>query len=131
MHQEKIVVPCPEARFIGDGLLDNYQFIINQFGDASIIRNDESIVYGIVWDISENEVKVLDAFENVSDTNTVKEFVSIDLVNRKRLDTVLVHIARNSVPGKPKRKYIKSIINAATEYGFPAKYIEELRLWVK
>ena len=131
MVQNEIVVPCPEARFVGDGLLDNHKFLINQFGDATIIRDDESIVYGIIWDTSENEAKTLDAFEGVQFNNKYREFTAIDLGNRKRLATVLVHIAKNSTPGTPKKKYIKSIIKAARDNSFPVTYIDQLRSWAK
>jgi gamma-glutamylcyclotransferase (GGCT)/AIG2-like uncharacterized protein YtfP len=68
-----------EHRMINRGLrplgkqvafLDNYKFIINKrsykdpkIGYANVVKENDSVVEGILYDVGENEVKLLDRFE--------------------------------------------------------------------
>ena len=130
LEEKELFTWCPEARFVGNALLDDYQFLINELGSATVIHADSSLVYGVVWDISDAEMVALDRVEGVDKQCAFRETVSVHL-NRATLGKVFIHISSNSTPGIPEENYIDGIIEAAIGYCFPPEYIEQLRRWKK
>ena len=128
LDEEEMLFRCPDSRFVGNGILENYRFIINELGDPTVIRDDSAGVYGVVWDIHENRLKDLDHWEEADNAIFTREMVPISLYNIT-LENVFIYIAVNSTPGRPRTDYMDTIIAAGTEYCFPPEYIDHLRTW--
>ena len=56
---------CPGATVVGRACLDGYRFSINPRGYATVIKNKRQKVYGLIWDISDENAIALDHFESV------------------------------------------------------------------
>jgi gamma-glutamylcyclotransferase (GGCT)/AIG2-like uncharacterized protein YtfP len=57
---------CPDANCVGVGMIPGWKFRINTRGVATIVPDDESTVYGIVWSLSKADEQSLDRYEGVS-----------------------------------------------------------------
>ena len=112
LDEEEMLLRCPDARFVGNGMLENYRFIVNKLGDPTVIRDDSSIVYGVVWNIDKKILKDLDHWEEADNNIYVRETVAISLYTIT-LDNVLIYIAENNTPGAPRKDYMDIIIAAA------------------
>lgn len=82
------------------GILENYKLVINkksyknpEIGFANVIENENSIVEGIIYDIDENDVKILDKYEGFPN-HYLKYFLDIKTNNNK--EKCLIYIAKSN-----------------------------------
>jgi gamma-glutamylcyclotransferase (GGCT)/AIG2-like uncharacterized protein YtfP len=127
MELRKMVEWRMDATFIGIGTLEGYRFISNHYGIGSIIKDHNSKVYGLLWELTQDDEDFLDQFEGVRGEWSTKESVTIMMSDGTCKEDVLVYISANKTPGKPKAYYILSVINYATARGFPQEYIDYLK----
>jgi gamma-glutamylcyclotransferase (GGCT)/AIG2-like uncharacterized protein YtfP len=116
-----------DAAFIGIGTLEGYRFISNHYGIGSIIKDPNSMVYGLLWELSQDDEDFFDELEGVKGEWSTKESVTILMSDGTCKEDVLVYISANKTPGKPKAYYILSVIKYATARGFPQEYIDYLK----
>ncbi len=57
---------APNARFLMADFIDNYKFIIDKRGVASIVKSPGSRVWGVLWSVSPEDIARLDLREGVS-----------------------------------------------------------------
>jgi len=114
---------CPYAKFIEVGELKGYHFIINTRGVASIIPDNDSSVFGIIWTITEEDEAFLDHFEGVKGGWYTKHTVTVRKIVDNNIHDSLVYIASDSKEGKPIEDYFTNIIKWAKNYKFPKGYI--------
>ena len=65
MDQKQMLNRCPTAKCFGKAKIDNYRFIINARGVASIIPWEGSGVEGLVWCIFNQDEEQLDIYEGI------------------------------------------------------------------
>lgn len=82
------------------GILENYKMIINkksfknpEIGFANIIQDENSIVEGVVYDIDEKYVKILDKYEGFPN-HYLKYFLDVKIDNNK--EKCLIYIAKSN-----------------------------------
>jgi len=82
------------------GILENYKMIINkksfknpEIGFANIIQDENSIVEGVVYDIDEKDVKILDKYEGFPN-HYLKYFLNVKIDNNK--EKCLIYIAKSN-----------------------------------
>ncbi|MFH1704190.1 MAG: gamma-glutamylcyclotransferase family protein [Nitrospirota bacterium] len=126
MDAEQMARRCPEATFIAKAQLKGYRFLINKRGVATIVFDANSIVFGLVWHISERDEQSLDEFEGVHYGTYSKQHVSVELENRTT-EQVIVYIANNNNSGTPRENYLERIIAAAENNTFPDDYLVTLK----
>lgn len=117
---------CKDHTFIAKAKLENYKFIINTRGVASIIPKDRSIVYGILWKISDSDECELNHHEGVEYGTYTKKFLNVESFYGKSFKA-LTYIASNNKLGSPELYYIEKIIDSIKKYDFPQSYIKELK----
>jgi gamma-glutamylcyclotransferase (GGCT)/AIG2-like uncharacterized protein YtfP len=119
---------CLDSIMSGRCVLNGYRFIINHYGVASIVHHHTSNVYGILWEISQEDEDFLDLFEGVKGGWYTKEAISVAMIEDETTHyDVLVYVASNNTPGKPIEDYFQNIIHNAMEFGFPQAYVEYLQ----
>ena len=131
MDFDQMAQRCPGAKFYKKGFLLGYRFAIDAACVATIIPDDTSFVEGILWKVSENELKQLDLYEGVA--NGCYRRATVDIM-RSQYDTVeaIVYISN-----RPERKiadgtgspYMKRIAEVAYAYEFPTSYQRLLNLY--
>ena len=117
---------CPSAKFVCVARLADYQFAIarhsrlRRCGTATIIPQCASDVWGIVYEVSDEDLLALDAFED----GYRREKVLVSPLNDgpEPVET-LVYIAdkEESVP-LPAPSYKRHILDGARHWQLPASY---------
>lgn len=119
---------CSNAIRLGVGHLQGWRFLIMSRGYATIVPEPGSVVWGVLWDLREEDIASLDRYEGVHRGFYYKEMMSISDSAGGEKDA-LVYIASDTEPGMPGRDYIERIIAAAEVAGFPEGYLAELEVW--
>jgi gamma-glutamylcyclotransferase (GGCT)/AIG2-like uncharacterized protein YtfP len=97
-------------------------------GFATIVPDPASTVWGILWDLTDEDVARLDRYEGVAQGSYHKETVSV-IDTTGVVTEALVYIARETDPGVPKADYIGRTLKGARAGGFPDVYVTELESW--
>ena len=107
-------------------MLSNHDWLINERGVATVEPFDGSHVHGVVWQVSDHDLAILDSAEGVP--------------VRYRRDRLVVHtddgpseawvyIDHRVDPGAPRPGYLERIIDGAAHHGLPHRWIEFLKRW--
>ncbi len=124
MNQEQMKVRCPNSIIRGVASLNGYEFYINSRGVAGILENPNKIVYGVVWEISPEDLDRLDRYEGVKFQTYFRKEVLVDYEGS--LYSCLVYIANDQTKKVSKSQYLERIIETAKTLLFPDEYIEGL-----
>lgn len=111
---------CPSSQFLGVHEVKGYKFFIDSYGVASIKKDEESSVFGVLWNIDEEGERTLDVFEGVAQGHYTKESIEVDGLN------ALVYISSDTRKGSGRSSYMKDIIHSAIQHDFPQYYIDYL-----
>ena len=129
MNSKQMEERCPDSSCRGTGSIDGHRFIINSRGVASIVPDVNSMVHGLIWEISEEDELVLDKREGVSSNCYSKVDLLVKEANGKEA-TCLVYIASDQSIGKPRLGYLEKIIQPLKDGSFPECYVLEIEGWV-
>jgi phage replication-related protein YjqB (UPF0714/DUF867 family) len=117
---------CPSATDPRPAMLADHDWLINERGVATVEPFDGSQVHGVVWQLDDHDLAVLDSAEGVpvryrrdrltvhTDAGPAEAWVYVD----HRVD-----------PGPPRPGYLERIIDGALHHGLPHRWIEFLRRW--
>ena len=121
---------CPSAVLMNGGKLQDYRFIINERGVATLVSDKSHLVYGLPWKITPEDEKSLDDYEGVIYNTYYKSKVVVETAkgsNRK----AMIYFANDTETGLPNKGYMELIVKAAKKHRFPDFYIAELKSWLK
>ncbi len=128
LNIENMKIRCPNATFVGIGVLENFAFLCNTRGVASIEPSLGNNVYGAVWELTQEDEAFLDLFEGVKGGWYTKEYLMVSQEFTRR--ECLVYIASNNTKGKGVRDYLETIIADAQSYGFPEEYLTTIQCFL-
>ena len=131
LDPEQMRSRCPSHRVVGLAELRDHRLVFPLFsqvwngGVASVQPAHGSSVWGVVYDVSESELAVLDGFEgfrgagdqhNVYDRETVLvELTRADDGSFPRRVRALMYVARPSNPSPPSARYLETILRGAIQ----------------
>jgi gamma-glutamylcyclotransferase (GGCT)/AIG2-like uncharacterized protein YtfP len=126
MNWEQMQRRCPSTKFVCIAVLKNYRFAIARHsrlrncGTANIFTETGSEVWGIVYDVSEEELAILDGFEDGYRRERVLVLATGD---NERSVEVLVYIAEkeDNVP-LPNSEYKRLMVAGARYWNIPELY---------
>ncbi len=121
---------CPQAAVVTTARLRRHRFLINTHGVATVVPQAASQVHGVLWRISHEDERSLDAFEGVAS----RFYRRVDLTVQAGKATpisALVYVAANDTPGSPRRGYLELVLAAAHRHRLELDYVSELRAWSK
>lgn len=124
LNTENMEIRCPNATLVGTGMLENFAFLCNTRGVASIEPSPGNSVYGVIWKLTQEDEAFLDLFEGVNGGWYTKEYLMVSQEDARR--ECLVYIASNNTKGKGVRDYLETIVSDCKGYGFPEDYIAHL-----
>lgn len=118
---------CPSARFVCVGRLIDYQFGITRHsrlrdcGTANVFPSAGNEVCGIVYDISDADLLILDSFED----GYRREKLPIKPIgNSSEVLNALVYIAAiEKIVPPPNAEYRKLIVEGARHWNLPHAYV--------
>lgn len=115
---------CADARAIGPGRLEGYQFFVGRAGWGSIAPQRGARVHGVLWRLTPRCLAALHAFE----------WLHKGLYDMRRLPVrvgsqhvpAMVYLLRSRQRGQPKPGYVQAIAAAARGWRLPEPYIRSL-----
>lgn len=113
---------------LGVGVLDQYKIKFNkqskdESGKANIVPDENLQVIGVVYRMSEKQIKILDKYEMGYDRVTLNVKLDNNLVN------VEAYIAQQGKVDNdllPTKEYLEKLIHGAEEHSFPPCYVQFL-----
>src|SRR5919112_1992575 len=128
MDRDAMLRRCPASRPVGIGRLMRHRFIVFDEGYATVVRDPQRAVWGMIWDLALADMPALDRYESLSTglyTKVLQPVVSTQGPRR-----AVVYVGRSAKPGVPKPGYMEGVVEAATHAGLPAEYIRSLGAWL-
>lgn len=125
---------CPGAKRIGNGRLEGYEICFPRTsplrqgkGVASVCEKADTHIEGVVFELTDLDLKRLDECEGVPE-NYIRKPMKILISNdREVFAETYVAIPMIGGPFKPSKAYMDTIIQGAIENGLPNDYIEKLK----
>ncbi len=128
MDQAAMAQRCPASKPIGTGRLMRHRFFIFDGGYASVIRDPQRAVWGVLWDLALGDVPALDRYENLSSGLYTK--VTQSILTGQGPRRAVVYLGRSAKPGAPKPGYMEGVVEAAEHAALPPDYIRALQGWL-
>ena len=126
MDIDQFLRRCPEARFFQTTKLYGYQFNLDSKGAATMHKNCDSFVQGVVWLITENDEETLDRYEGVRSECYEKKHINIPI--KGGTVSALTYLSlRGAFDCKSRAGYMDKIIKAAEDLGFDESYLAMLK----
>ncbi len=128
MDRAAMAQRCPASRPVGLGRLMRHRFFIFEEGYASVMRDPQRFVWGMVWDLALADVPALDRYESLSTGLYAKVIQPIVTAQGPR--RAMVYVGRSTRPGTPRPGYMEGVVEAAIHAGLPEDYVRSLSLWL-
>jgi len=128
MDRAAMLQRCPGSKPVGVARLMRHRFTIFDEGYATVVRDPQGAVWGMVWDLALADVPALDRYESLSTGLYTK--VIQPVVTEQGPRRAIVYVGRNAKPGTPRPGYMEGVIEAATHAGLPEEYIRSLGAWL-
>jgi len=128
MDQAAMLQRCPASKPLGIGRLMRHRFIIFDEGYASVVRDPQRAVWGMVWDLALADVPALDRYESLSTGLYTK--VIQPVVTEQGPRRAMVYVGRSTRPGAALPGYMEGVIEAARHAGLPEDYVRSLGVWL-
>ncbi|WP_336086076.1 gamma-glutamylcyclotransferase family protein [Nocardia sp. SSK8] len=127
---------CPSASLRGTGTLERFRLAFNRTGSyrpgavASVEPSPEpsSQVIGLVWEISDSDLREMDAIEDPEAYLRIAVPVHTE---QHGTEYCWAYISYPDNRGSaPDQEYVQILIDGAVEAQLPGDYISELRAWL-
>lgn len=119
---------CPDSQFVKAVRLQGYKFIydghsITRKGPvANVIESPGDIVWGGLYEISEEHLKSLDKCEGYPRSYQRKE-LTVDDANGN-VYSAIIYCRTGKTPGSPSEEYEQTVINGAKDCSLDPDYIK-------
>ena len=125
---------CPNARFIFKAILPGHRLVFTRNGDAGncaadAIPDPSSLVWGVVYDITDSDRRQLDAHEGVAiRAYRPKEVMVHPQGDIEQRVVVLTYRASDAADAleAPSRECLDHLLSGARRWGLPDDYIAQL-----
>lgn len=122
---------CPRSRVIGPARLARHRFTIMKEGFATVVRDPQAMVHGLLFDLALADIPALDRYENVAG-GLYQKVTQPVLRASGGPARALVYVGRSAeTRGAPIRPgYMEGVVAAAEALGCPRDYLTYLRSFV-
>lgn len=125
---------CPSARFIFTAVLPAHRLVFISSGEdgscaADAIPDPASVVWGVVYDITDSDRQQLDAREGAGvHTHRPKEVLVHPHGDSEQRVIVLTYSTREATEMQlpPGRENVDHLLRGARRWGLPAQYIQQI-----
>ena len=134
MNLDQMRERCPSATFVCKALLPQHRLAFTRrsvnrnCGVSDVVPAPDSHVWGVVYDVPENQMPHLDSREGVNSNSYVRrtEIVYQDGDETKSLDVDIYFAVPQENPPLPNQEYKNLIIGGARHWDLPADYRAQL-----
>jgi gamma-glutamylcyclotransferase (GGCT)/AIG2-like uncharacterized protein YtfP len=123
---------CPSAEFVMRAYLPNYEVQFRfwskrrQGGISTIIEKPGGLVHGVIYEVPEEELKVLDVLESVPQGLYRREAFLVLGEDGVWHKADLYRVARPQGPFTPSRGYVELMLSGAREHGLDPGYVKRI-----
>jgi gamma-glutamylcyclotransferase (GGCT)/AIG2-like uncharacterized protein YtfP len=128
MDQQQMKERCPESKLLGKGIVLGYKLVFTIYspkrkcGCADIVSSPKDEVWGLIYSVSENDLKRLDEYEKAPISyKRIQVEVMDESGNKVKAETYEV-VNKSPEYLKPSRDYLSKLTTAAKTFSFPEKY---------
>ena len=129
-------IRCPSSELISKGSLSGYRLTFNRYssgwggGVADVIQDQDSKVWGLVFKLSNSDLKRLDSYEGCynDQTSLYERWKAIINTPKGQISDVWVYtVVEKQKFVQPTLEYLQIIKDAAVRWNFPK--ITEVEAW--
>jgi gamma-glutamylcyclotransferase (GGCT)/AIG2-like uncharacterized protein YtfP len=113
---------CPASRPLGLARLARHRFAILEAGYATVVRDPNSTVHGVLYDLALADVPALDRYEDIG-RGLYRKATQAVLRNAGAPVQALVYIGAGASGGEPRPRYMEALVAAARTAGLPDPYL--------
>lgn len=130
MNWQQMTQRCPSARFVAVARLPGHRFAITRqsrrrlCGTADVVPDIAAEVWGIVYELDDAELSVLDRFED--GYSREKKWVYPAGNGDKPIEVLLYVAQKESNPPLPNAEYKRLMVEGARHWKIPQVYLEML-----
>lgn len=117
---------CPDATRPVPATLADHDWLINERGVATVEPSDGAEVHGVLWQISDRDLDVLDSAEGVPVRYRRDRLVVATSAGPR---DAWVYIDHRTEAGAPRPGYLERIIEGAAHHGLPQRWLDFLHRW--
>lgn len=126
--ETKMAERCPGAVIVDVARLDDHRFVINERGVATVVPESGTTVHGLLWTISDENLRALDVVEGLDVGHYTRERTTVIRATGTPVEAE-VYVACQDQPGPPRPGYLELVIDACRARALPAPYLDELAGW--
>ncbi|CAN5876800.1 hypothetical protein BH11VER1_BH11VER1_32900 [soil metagenome] len=130
MNEQQLKERCPSSFFLCRAKLPGYRFVITSRGFASVLKNEESVVHGLLCALTESDETVLDRREGVYRSIYRREWLPV-ITELGYSMPALVYVENTEAEGTPQDGYLEKILEGARHHGLPQNALSEIEAWSK
>jgi gamma-glutamylcyclotransferase (GGCT)/AIG2-like uncharacterized protein YtfP len=123
---------CPKAKFVCKAVLPNWEIQFNFMsktyngGVSGIEPALNQLVWGVIYDVSEDELMYLDKIEGVPEGSYYRHTIIVVNEDGTPIKAYTYRTTNPKGPYKPTKKYLELIVNGAKAHKIDASYISQL-----
>lgn len=129
INLEQMKQRCPSAKVVGMRKIFGMKLVFNKIGvdgtaKANVINHD-SLLYGVLYDISEKDLAVLDKFEGFPE-----HYKRYAITTTGGKETFFIYVAHRNMTSnhiRPSKEYKDIVVQGMHDAGFPEHYIKKVR----
>lgn len=121
---------CPGARVLGPAKLAGASLFFTadlagwEGGVASIRKEPNDEVWGVLWEITEGDLSSLDEYEGYPDAY---DRIVVVVTDERGAHDAWAYVAVPTEEVAPTQLYLEGILRGATSNGLPRHYVDRLR----
>lgn len=119
---------CPASRFLKTAVLPGFRFVYDGFSVTwdgavgNIVKSDAESVWGALYEITERDLRTLDAFEGYPRSYDHRE---VEVKDRDgKTYQAMTYFRTGRALGQPHPDYERIVVDGAKECGLPDDYID-------
>lgn len=130
MNWQQMQRRCPSSEFVCIARLMNYRFAIarhsrlRKCGTANIFAEHGSEVWGVVYDVNNRDLIILDSFEDGYQREQILVHPAND--GNRPLESLVYIAPKEEAPPPPNLEYKRLMIEGATHWNLPQIYLAML-----
>lgn len=122
MNLEQMAYRCPKSKIVGNGKLCGWKLVFNVHADVIKGKEDDAVPV-VVWDIADNDWRMLDMYEGYP-SYYVKETVNV-ILNDGKEEEAVVYVMADNRKGicPPASGYFNGIVKGYMDNGINTDYL--------
>lgn len=122
---------CPKAKFVSAAVLRDHDVTFARSssmwggGTADLKPTPGAVVEGVLWEVSEQDLKALDQYEGVP-SDYIRKTVTVETKDGKTHQAHIYFVAQPGGYRPPSKRYMRLLIQGAEEHGLSDEYVRRL-----